>query len=514
MTTPEGDPVDEGARLATLARTSPLGLGAYLGSLPGARPFYTPPHLVALNAAIMEALYGERRRLLVALPPQHGKSGLVSVLTPAFYLGTNPHRSVLLASYASKLARFLGRQSRKILERTGRPTYEVDVAKDSAAAQEWRLDGFEGGMVSAGVAGDFRGRPGDLVIVDDPIKDSKQAMSPGYLDGLWDWFTSVLEGRLAADATIIVCATRLHERDLTGRILAEHADEWDLLRLPAIAERGDPLGRKEGAALWPERYPAEYLARRKRIVGSYWWAAEYQQTPVPAGGTIINPTWWQFWKVLPARFDEVVTSWDMNLKKTTSGSYATGQVWGRLGPDRYLLGRVRGRWGFERLLVAFLRLAATWPEARRHLVEDAAVGPAAMDVLRKRVGRLFPVKVSGQGSKVARLSGAAPVIESGNVYVPHADAIGPHGERYEWVRDYVASLAAFPHGDGTDDGDATSQALAYFDTSRAVSVATSADLPPAGAVAKPKRPPIGRVNLWGDGGGATPRGPGAFGRIR
>lgn len=504
------------ADLAALAKTSPLGLGAYLGSLPGAKPFIPAKHLVQLNAEIMEAINGECRRLLVTMPPQHGKSNMTSVLTPAWYLGTWPNRSVLLVSYAAKLARFLGRKARVVLEKTGRGTYDVDVAKDSAAAQEWRIEGFEGGMVSTGVAGDLRGRPGDLVIVDDPIKDSKQAMSPGYLDGLWDFFTSVLEGRLASDATVIVCATRLHERDLTGRILDEFGDEWRELRLPAIAEDDDPIGREPGEALWPERYPIEYLEKRKRRVGSYWWNAEYQQRPTPAAGAIINPGWFQYFDRMPERFDEVLTSWDTNLKATKAGSFATGQVWGRLGADRYLLARARGRWGFERLLVEFGRLVGRWTAARRHLIEDAAVGPAAMDVLRRKFTGVLPVKVAGQGSKIARLHAVAPVFESGNVHVPRpgSDAERAGGEA-GWVKSYVGGLAAFPNGsEGSDDGDATSQALAYFDKGHATRVGTSA--PDTKTAARDKRKPIGRVNIWDTpgGGGMPGRGPGAFGRLR
>jgi len=498
------------AALALHARASPLGLGAYLGSLPNAKPFWTPPHLLALNRAIVEAVHGPRRRLLVSMPPQHGKSRTTSVLTPAWFLGNNPHAGVLLASYAAKLAKSWGRQARSILDATGRDTYGVSIDADAASAGEWRIAGHEGGMVSAGIAGDFRGRPGDLVIVDDPIKDSKQALSPGYLDMLWDWFTSVVEGRLSKGATVIVTATRLHERDLTGRIKAEFGDEWDEIILPAIAKKDDALGRAEGEALWPERFPADFLAKRRRRVGSYWWAAEYQQEPVPSGGMIVDPLWWRYYARTPARFDYVLTSWDMNLKATTSGSYACGLALGVLGPDAYLLGRARGRWGFDRLLVEFEALGKAF-QATRHLVEDAAAGPAAMSMLRKKIPGILSQKVAGQGSKVARLRGVSPTIEAGNVFLPSSDRAGA-----EWVKDFVANLAAFPLGDGTDDGDALSQALAHIGRSTTVSVSSSAGKARREAEARGERRlppvlPIRRASLWdGPGGGGS----GSFGRAR
>lgn len=506
-------PVDRDAAIANLAlhaRASPLGLGVYLGAQPNAKPFLTPPHLLALNRAIVEAVHGERRRLLVSMPPQHGKSRTTSVLTPAWFLGTFPHRGVLLASYAAKLAKSWGRQARSILDATGRETYGVAIDDDAASAGEWRIAGHEGGMVSAGIAGDFRGRPGDLVIVDDPIKDSKQAQSPGYLDMLWEWFTSVIEGRLAKGATVIVTATRLHERDLTGRIKAEFGDDWDEIILPAIAKKGDALGRPEGAALWPERFPAEFLAKRRKTVGSYWWAAEYQQEPVPAGGMIVNPAWWRYFAKPPPRFDYLFTSWDMNLKATTAGSYACGLAFGVVGPDIYVLGRRRGRWGFDRLLVEFERLAKAFPQANRHLVEDAAVGPAAMTLLRKKIPGILPQKVAGQGSKVARLRGVSPTIEAGNLILPSPDRPGA-----EWVKDFVANLAAFPLGDGTDDGDAFSQGVAYVGRSVGVSVSSSAGDARRGE-ASAHRPrvlrPVRRVSLWD--GPPPSGGSGSFGRVK
>lgn len=507
--------------LAEAARASPLGLGAYLGAQPGAKRFEAPRHLVALNAAIVEAVFGPRKRLIVAMPPQHAKSSTVSVLTPAWYLGTFPHRNVLLASYAAKLAKSLGRRARQIVESTGRSAYEVAVDPDVKAAGEWRLDGFGGGMVSAGVAGDFRGRSGDLVIVDDPIKDSKQALSPGYLDGLWDWFTSVLEGRLSPDATLIVVATRLHERDLAGRILSEFGDEWDHLRLPAIAEPGDALGRKVGEALWPERYDEAYLERRRRRVGSFWWAAEYQQRPAPAEGGIIQKAWIRFWgtaqRPRPERFDEVILSVDANLKETRGGSFAVIQVWGRLGADVYLLDELRGRWGFEGLLRAFETLANRYPAAGRKLVEDTAAGPAAMSILSRKWSGVTPIKVAGLGSKVARLRAVAPVFETGNVYVPNPELPGN-----AWVRVYVESLCAFPNGEGTDEGDATSQALAWFQTRALSSVSTStskakaADLRREARLTERPRRRIGRLSLWDgpDQGGPRTTGPGTFGPLR
>ena len=510
------------AELAEAARASPLGLGAYLGALPGAKSFEAPRHLVSLNAALVDAVFGHRRRLIVAMPPQHGKTRLTSILTPAWFLGTFPHRSVLLASYAAKLAKTMGRQTRQIVETCGRETYDVGVDPDAQAAGEWRLAGHGGGMVSAGVAGDFRGRSGDLVIVDDPIKDSKQALSPGYLDGLWEWFTSVLEGRLAPDATVIVVATRLHERDLAGRLLSEFGAEWDYLRLPAIAEPDDALGREVGAALWPARYDEAYLAGRRRRVGSYWWAAEYQQRPAPAEGGIILRAWIRFWGTAaaarPAHFDELVLSADANLKETRSGSFAVLQVWGRVGADLYLLDQLRGRWGFEALLRAFETLLNRYPGVGRKLIEDTAAGPAAIAVLQRRWQGVTPIKVAGLGSKVARLRAVAPTFESGNVYIPSPDLPG-----YEWVRVYVDSLTSFPHGEGTDEGDATSQALAWFTTRPLASVATSPRSDGADArdrrdalVSRPRRP-IGRVQVWGPDAGGTPPSAGSagtFGRLR
>lgn len=485
--------------LEVQARASPLGLGVFLGSKPGARAYQAAKHLVALNAAVLEAIHGPRRRLIVAMPPRHGKSRFTSVLTPAWFLGTYPDRDVLFATYAGKLARTFGRQTRRVLEETGRDTYEVELSEDSQAANEWRIEGHEGGMVSAGIGGDFTGRGGHLVLIDDPIKDAKQALSPGYLDSLWEWFLSVMEMRCEPGASVIVTATRWHAKDLTGRLLAEYGDEWDVLRLPAIAETKDPLGRKEGAALWPERFDEDELARKKRRVGGFWWAAEYQQRPSPREGLIVNPSWFRFWRAgqLP-RMDATILSVDANLKETAGGSYAVIQAWGKVGADRYLLDQLRGRWGFEELLRQFAVMVKRWPQAGRKLIEPTAAGPAAIAMLRRRFTGVLEAPAP-RGSKVARLRAVAPVFESRNVFVPAQDEA-------PWVKPYMESLRDFPNGDGNDEGDATSQALAHWETGEIATVETSAGERSrskrrerlGGPLAeRPRRPNMGRVNLWG-----------------
>lgn len=216
--------------------------------------------------------------------------------------------------------------------------------------------------------------------------------------------------------------TRWHEDDLAGRILEnmkQGGEEWTVINLPAVAEPDDQIGRSVGEALWPNRFPLETLAQIKATLGSFWWSALYQQRPAPEEGEIFRRAWWRFYGVNPrriGRFDEVVQSWDCAFKDTATSDYVVGQVWGRIGPTRYLLDQVRGRMDFPTTLMAIQSLSVKWQDARRKLIEDKANGPAVIQQLKSKVSGLIPV--TPEGGKVVRARASTAEIEAGNVYLP------------------------------------------------------------------------------------------------
>jgi len=241
----------------------------------------------ALIRAIDEAERGELDGLVVCMPPQHGKSELCSKYLPAWYLGNYPDRRVILTSYEADFAAQWGRKARDLLEQWGW-VFGIRVARRSSAVHRWDIEGREGGMTTAGVGGPITGRGAHLLVVDDPIKNDEEARSPTMRQKQWDWWQSTASTRLRPRGLMIVVQTRWHRDDLAGRILREaktNGQRWREIRLPALAEADDPLGREPGEALWPEVYTREHLLRVQSSRTNYYWRAMYQQDPLAEGST-------------------------------------------------------------------------------------------------------------------------------------------------------------------------------------------------------------------------------------
>jgi predicted phage terminase large subunit-like protein len=261
------------------------------------------PHLAAIDDLLVDAARGGQR-IAISVPPRHGKSELVSRYFPAWYVGSYPDRRVILAGYEADFAAGWGGKARDLLEMHA-DVFGVRVRADSAARHRWEIAGHDGGMLTAGVGGPLTGRGADVLIIDDPIKNAEEAHSQTYRDRAWDWYRSVAYTRLEPNASVIIIATRWHEDDLIGRLLAAELDAWRVLSLPALAEEDDPLGRLPGDPLWPARYPAEALDGTRRVVGAYWWSAQYQQRPSPAGGGVFKREWFR-------TFEETASAYRLN----------------------------------------------------------------------------------------------------------------------------------------------------------------------------------------------------------
>lgn len=215
---------------------------------------------------------------MIFCPPRHGKSELCSKHLPAWFLGTFPDRRVILSSYEATFAAGWGRKSRDLLSEFGW-MFGVEVSRASSAADNWEIDKHRGGMTTSGIGGAITGRGADLFVIDDPVKNAEESLSPTIREKHWEWWQSVANTRIEPGGAALIMMTRWHPDDLAGRILLETPEEWEVVSLPAIAEHDDPLGRGEGEALWPERWSSESLHKIKQSVDSYWWNALYQQRP-------------------------------------------------------------------------------------------------------------------------------------------------------------------------------------------------------------------------------------------
>lgn len=409
-------------------------------------------HHRRIAAALERVERGEINRLIINMPPRHGKSMLASEYFPAWYLGRNPDRYVIHCTYAQDFADDMGRKVRNLMSQ---PAFEsifgVGIRADSSSAR--RFHTTESGVyVAVGAGGPITGRGAHLLLIDDPIKGRADAESQALRKRLKDWYGSVAYTRLMPNSAVVIIQTRWHEDDLSGWLLQEHPDEhWTVLNLPAIGD--------DGSALWPAAYPLGRLEQIRRAIGTRDFEALYQQRPSPGEGGIIKRGWWQYYstRVSPERleyvgFDELIQSWDLAFKDTSNSDFVCGQVWGRKGPDAWLLDQVCERMSFTGTIKAIRDMTARWPKARPILIEDKANGPAAMSVLRTEIAGIVPVD-PGNASKESRVHAVTPMIEAGNVYLP-SKALG-----LGWLDPFIEQSAAFPAGANDDMVDAMSQAL-------------------------------------------------------
>lgn len=414
------------------------------------------PYLKMISREIVEAVRRGNGRLIVELPPRHGKSQLISYWTPVWYLNLFPEKNVILSSYETDFAGHWGRLVRN--EIATNPLMKIRLCEDSTATYRWETT-EGGGMVATGIGGPLSGRGFSLGIVDDPVKNWEEATSPTYRKRTIEWFTSTFLTRAEPNATIIVLMTRWHEDDLAGWLEREHGDTWKTLRFPALAEPGDPLGRIEGDALCPERFSEDALGELKKALGSRVWASLYQQRPSPEEGSLIKRQWFRFYEVLPGDLQEQIISCDLAFKDGADSSYVVLQCWGRKGANRYLIDQVRQKLDFIGTLEAIRRFRAKYSKVRALLVEDKANGPSVISTLKNEISGVIPV--TPKGSKESRATSVSPVIEAGNVYLP-SPSLQP------WVNEFIEECATFPGSRYSDQIDSMTQALSRFEEKKVI----------------------------------------------
>lgn len=416
---------------------------------------------------------GEQLALMIEMPPRHGKSMTVTESFPSFYLGKNPDKRVITASYSDSLAKKFGRKNKDKFKEFAGPLNDLELSKTNAAVKDWGIEGHSGGMLSTGIGGSITGHGADLMIIDDPIKNQQDASSETIREKIWDEWESTLSTRLHGGASVIVVMTRWHEDDIIGRLLKQGARPWIRLRLPAVAEdETDLLHRKIGEVLCPELgYDEKWAEQKKNEVGSRTWASLYQQRPSPAGGHIFKRSWVKFYvptvemkvrlslgddvAVMPAEFDIQVQSWDCTFKESDTSDYVAGHVWGKKRADFYFLDRHHEKMGIVETMRAIQHMTDKWPSAKAKLIEDKANGSAVIEMLSKKIAGIVPV--NPKGGKEVRAQAVSPFWESGNVYVPH-----PLWK--PWINEVLDEMQSFPNAVHDDDVDAMTQALVKLDT--------------------------------------------------
>ncbi len=394
-------------------------------------------------------------RLMLFMPPRHGKSTLASISFPAWHLGRNPSHEFISCSYSGSLAMGFSRKVRQVLrEPTYKAIFKTRLDPDSQSAEAWlTTDG--GGYVAAGVGGGITGKGAHVLVIDDPVKNREDAESQNNRDANWDWYTSTAYTRLAPGGGVLVILTRWHDDDLAGRLLkagSEGGDEWEVVRYPAIAEEDEEF-RKAGEALHPDRYSEEALRRIEKAVGPRDWSALYQQNPVADDGQYFTRSMIQYFD--PEQVDQQAMryycAWDLAIGKNDRNDYSVGLVVGIDEHDHmYVMDCVRGRFdGFE-LVERILDLYEQWKPSiigieKGHI--EMALGPFLEKRVRERglFEAYFKDLKTGRRDKEARARAIQGRMQQGMVHFPReAPFTGP----------LIAEMLRFPNGMHDDQVDA------------------------------------------------------------
>ena len=405
-------------------------------------------HIRILSEKLEAVERGDIKRLMVFMPPRHGKSEMVSIRFPAWYLGRNQQAQLIGCSYAESLAYTFSYAIRETI--SSLPYQRLwGLGLDKSGSVRWQLSGKDNkrdSYIAAGVGGGITGEGANVLLIDDPVKNSEEAESQVYRDKIWNWYTTTARTRLQPDGAIVLIMTRWHQDDLAGRLLQAQvdpkADQWEILHLKAIDNDN---------ALWPEQYDIPALDNIRASIGSRAFIALYQGEPTAETGNILNRKWWKYYRQAPSKFETVIQSWDCTFKDSQGTDYVVGQVWGVIGADKYLLDQVRGRMDFPNTIAAIIALSAKWPQSRAKLIEDKANGSAVIATLKHKIAGLIPIEP--EGGKVVRAQAVSPDVEAGNVWIPEAAS---------YTTDFVEECAAFPNGSHDDQVDAMTQAINYI----------------------------------------------------
>jgi len=395
-------------------------------------------------------------RLMLFMPPRHGKSTLASIAFPAWHIGRHPNQEFISCSYSGSLSMTFSRKVRQLLRE---PLYKkvfenTRLDADSQSIESW-LTTSGGGYVAAGVGGGITGKGAHVLVIDDPVKNREDAESENNRESTWDWYTSTAYTRLAPGGGILVILTRWHDDDLAGKLLtaeANGADAWEVVKYPAIAEMDEEF-REEGQALHEDRYDVPSLDRIRKAIGPRDWSALYQQNPVSDDGDYFTREMIQYYDRNDIEQDQLrfYCAWDLAIGQKDRNDYTVGIVVGVDEYDNmYIVDVVRGKYdGFE-IVEKILDLYETWRPGivgieRGHI--EMAIGP----FLQKRVAErglheaYFKDLKVGRRDKEARARAIQGRMQQGMVYFPK-DAI--------WTGPLVAELLRFPNGTHDDQVDA------------------------------------------------------------
>jgi predicted phage terminase large subunit-like protein len=460
-------PADEAAELLAMfaeldgRKRQTLAQNDFLSFIAAIDPNYKfGTHLKRLGTLLMEVETNEKNRIAVSMAPRMGKSQMISIYYPAWYLGKHPDHKVIVASHTADLAVVMARKVRNLINT---PEYkeifpQTNIAADAKAAAQWNTT--KGGEYFAiGVGGALAGRGAHLIIADDPLSEQDiKAGNTTSLDSAYEWFSAGLRTRLMPEGKICVLHTRWHQRDLIGRLIKDSAmneggDTYETFEFPAILNEGTDNEK----SIWPEQWSIESLQQtRASMHHIMWqWYAQYQQNPTAAEAAIIKRDWIRWWtKDDPPKIDFIVQAFDTALTTKARSDFSVCHTWGVWENEDdgtqnvILLNKVKGKYEFPELKQMAHEQYKDW-EPDSVIVEAKASGQPLIDEMR-RSGIFVQDFSPGKGQdKIARLNAVADMFASGHVWFPEN----------AWAAATVEEILAFPAGEHDDEVDTMTLAL-------------------------------------------------------
>lgn len=402
------------------------------------------------------------RRLIVETPPRHGKSLTISEAFPAWLLGRNPHLNVIIASYAASLAELHSRIARGFVQDQtfGEVFPNFKLSEDNQRVDEWGTqdtDGRKGGLVAVGFGGTVVGKGSHCLIIDDPHKGRDEAESKDQREKTWNAYTNdfLTRANNSNQFAQIVVAQRYHDDDLIGRLLREQEGEWVHVRLPALAEENDMLGRAYGEALWPERFPVAALENRRQVMGDYPFASQYQQRPIPKGEQVFEVDKIEVVTRVPAGLLGV-RFYDLAITAKAKSDYTVGlkMAIDPANEDIYVLDVFRQKTKPAALLAAIKSHAFKDGKEWDVALEGEKAGIMNIDYLsRDKDLRGFKLHLDPiKGDKYARAQAVMSRVALGQVKILRA----------AWNRAFIEELRIFDSGAHDDQVDALSGAYNFL----------------------------------------------------
>ena len=450
-----------------------VSLAAYIEYVSGLKP---PPHMKLVCDKLDDVIEGRIKRLMISMPPGHGKSFVASHYFPAYYLSKYPDKNIIFSTHKQELSDSFGLKVRNLMksEEHHRIFPNAAVSTDKTAAGEW-MTTEGGGYHATAVGANVTGRRGDILLGDDLLSGIEAAESDSHRNKLWAWYgADFFTRRKNKDTPIILIGTRWHLGDHMGRLDQAEKDgvgeKWERVSLPALATDNDILGRKPGEALWPEQFPAEELEkiRRQPSTTSRIWSSLYQQNPVVDSGGIIDQTWFKWWRSKdPPKVKYVLQAWDTALTANKTSAYSASTTWGVFDndegiPNLILLSAWRGRVEWPILRRQVQRMAKDYRDDNYNvpikpvrgrtpdtiLVEAKANGQMLINDLARAGIIATKFNPDKFGDKIARVRLVTDLIENGRVWLP---AQGPHFDALRsWAAEFLEQCVQFPAADSRD----------------------------------------------------------------